>query len=54
MRGMITASRAALTLLVCAAAVPSAAQDQYPAPTAVWAPKPTQTTPYPPSHKPWV
>jgi quercetin dioxygenase-like cupin family protein len=53
MRGMITAARAALVLLVCAA-VPSAAQDQPPAPTAVWAPKPTQITPYPPSHKPWV
>jgi quercetin dioxygenase-like cupin family protein len=54
MRGMITAARAALTLLVCAAAVPSAAQDQRPAPTAAWAPKPTQLTPYPPSHTPWV
>jgi len=51
---MITAARAALALSVCAAAVPSAAQDQRPAPTAVWAPKPTEITPYPASHKPWV
>jgi quercetin dioxygenase-like cupin family protein len=54
MRGMITAARAAFALLVCAAAVSAGAQDQRPLPTAVWAPKPTQTTPYPPSHTPWV
>jgi quercetin dioxygenase-like cupin family protein len=54
MRGMITAARAAFALLACAAAVSAGAQDQRPLPTAVWAPKPTQTTPYPPSHRPWV
>jgi quercetin dioxygenase-like cupin family protein len=54
MRGMIAAARAVFTLLVSAAAVPVAAQDQRPVPTAVWAPKPAQTPAYPPSHKPWV
>jgi quercetin dioxygenase-like cupin family protein len=54
MRGMITAARASLALLMCAAAVSAAAQDQRPAPTAVWAPKPTQTTAYPRAHTPWV
>ena len=30
------------------------AQTARPAPTALWAPKPVTTPPYPPGHKPWV
>jgi len=41
-------------VLVCMLAVPLAAQDQRPAPIAVWAPKPTQPPPYPAAHRPWV
>jgi len=50
----MSTSRAALALLIAVTAVPSAAQDQRPAPTAVWAPKPTTLTPYTPPQKPWV
>ncbi len=41
--------------IICLAlTLPVAAQDQRPAPTAVWAPKPTTPPAYPPGHKPWV
>jgi quercetin dioxygenase-like cupin family protein len=41
-------------LLACLIALPSHAQDQRPAPTAVWAPKPARTPAYTAPHKPWV
>jgi quercetin dioxygenase-like cupin family protein len=42
-------------VLACAAlGAPAAAQDQRPAPTAAWAPKPVATPPYPAGLKPWV
>jgi len=47
-------ARIALALIVCAWAQPLRAQDQRPVPTAVWAPKPAQTAPYPPGQKPWI
>ena len=47
-------ARIALSLTVCACAQPLRAQDQRPVPTAVWAPKPAQTAPYPPGQKPWI
>jgi quercetin dioxygenase-like cupin family protein len=47
-------ARVALSLTVCACAQTLRAQDQRPVPTAVWAPKPAQTAPYPPGQKPWI
>ena len=47
-----TISRVALAL--CACTLTLRAQDQRPVPTTVWAPKPTELTPYTPPQKPWV
>src|SRR5262245_13400214 len=47
--------RLAASILVIIAVAPLAAQaPPRPTPTAAWAPKPVQTTPYPPGIKPWV
>jgi quercetin dioxygenase-like cupin family protein len=43
-----------LPLVVCLVVLPAHAQDQRPAPTAVWAPKPAKTPAYTPPQKPWV
>jgi len=40
--------------VVCLATVAVQGQDQRPAPTAVWAPKPVRTPAYTPPQKPWV
>ena len=49
-----TTSRIALALFVCACTLPLRAQDQRPAPTAIWAPKPAQTPAYPTGQKSWT
>ncbi len=46
-------SRLSWSLVVCASALPCAAQDR-PVPTAVWAPKPALPPAYPSGIKPWV
>ena len=43
-----------LVLVAAAAAVPAAAQDAKPVPTAVWAPKPRQLAPYTAPQRPWI
>jgi quercetin dioxygenase-like cupin family protein len=43
-----------LCVLCCSFRFVVRAQGQRPAPTAVWAPKPSQTPPYPPGQKPWT
>jgi len=50
----IAASGRAISFAVCLAVLPVCAQEQRPAPTAVWAPKPTTTPAYTPPQKPWV
>lgn len=47
-------SRIARVLFVCACTLPLRAQDQRPAPTAIWAPKPGRTPAYPPGQTPWT
>ena len=44
----------ALAVLGSSSGLALHAQDQRPAPLAVWAPKPTQPPPYPPGQKPWI
>jgi quercetin dioxygenase-like cupin family protein len=46
--------RVVVTIATCCAGVTIAAQTARPMPTAVWAPKPVQTPPYPPPHLPRV
>jgi quercetin dioxygenase-like cupin family protein len=48
------ASRLALSFVAGTLAMPTAAQDLRPVPTAVWAPKPTTAPAYPPGQKPWT
>jgi quercetin dioxygenase-like cupin family protein len=50
----ITALRLTLPVVACFLIHPLRAQDQRPAPTAVWAPKPTRTPGYPTPQKPWI
>ena len=47
-------ARATFAVLLAAGAAPVAAQDVKPVPTAVWAPKPRQLTPYTAPQRPWI
>ena len=47
-------ARATCVALLVAGAAPAAAQDVKPVPTAVWAPKPRQLTPYTAPQRPWI
>jgi len=47
-------TRATLVVLLSASALPAAAQDLKPVPTAVWAPKPRQLPPYTAPQRPWI
>ena len=47
-------ARATFVVLLAACAAPAAAQDLRPVPTAVWAPKPRQLTPYSAPQRPWI
>ena len=52
--GLSVVAGAAVGIIVSASAIVSAQNPARPTPTALWAPKPTRTPPYPASVRPWI